>query len=402
MEVSTLSAACAAMSRTQRNLLMKNVSVVSYNVLSPNLGTASSFYQCSKESLNPQKRFNTLLSKLKVHVAQGAVICLQEVTELWAGRLHAWFSKRKYRMISSHYHRPFTGYMGVAIAFSIRFEVQDVQFIRPSTQIETKTSLAENCASPSLPVACETRLDYKLRYTINVAICVKLRVRGSRKKANGSSHYLSPYSFCLVTYHFPCDFRDPEYMTALAGLLVMRSQFLAGDLPLIIAGDFNSTPDTPVFGLVTTGVPLSSDKKVNFTSLRVYGKSLFLGSKTKKIKPMRSVYSAHLGREPDFTNYSRRRVHSGAIHDFCGTIDYIFVSSHWNVVNTIPMISSDDVQRKVASYPCEAEPSDHVMLGAQLAMQQSSPSKSGPSVKAFSRGRPSVAPKESAAQAIRR
>lgn len=332
--------------------------------------------------MNPTHRFACLLGKLKVQVSQGAVICLQEVTEAWAGKLYVWFAKRRYRMISSQYHRRFTGYMGVAMAFPIRMEVQALHFVRP-TRFEhlegQRDALAEQDGSiriPSSPIACSTGLDYKLRSTKNVALFAKLRVKVPKKKCAGAGP--SPpappcqFSFCVVTYHFPCEFRDPEYMTAVAGMLLKRSQAFANGSPLIIAGDFNSTPDTPVYSLMTTGRPISADGKLNFSSLSIYGKKLFSKSTTEtslSYYPMGSAYGMVTGFEPEFTNYSRRRVYGGNQHDFCGTIDYIFVSHHWKAVAVLPMLSRDAVQRTVESYPSEKEPSDHAMIAARVSLK---------------------------------
>ena len=47
----------------------------------------------------------------------GAVICLQEVSQSWAGPLHVYFAERGYSLIADLYGKPFNNYMGVAVAY---------------------------------------------------------------------------------------------------------------------------------------------------------------------------------------------------------------------------------------------------------------------------------------------
>jgi hypothetical protein len=48
---------------------------------------------------------------------------------------------------------------------------------------------------------------------------------------------------------------------------------------------------------------------------------------------------------------------------FCETLDYIFLSDTWKIVNLLP------VPRDTSdSYPDDEEPSDHFMIGATLTV----------------------------------
>lgn len=356
-----------------------DVSVVSYNVLSPQLGLPDDFYMSPLAAMNPKRRFSSVLAKIKPHVSRGAVICLQEVNESWSGKLYVWFAKRRYRMISSQYHRHFTGHMGVAIAFPIRFDIQSLQYVRPTDPprfpVVADGQVVASVNGSASPVACKTGLDYKLRSTINVALFIRLRKRIKRKASDtlsvaGAPSLSQHVSFSVVTYHFPCEFRDPQYMTAVAGMLLKKASAFAGREPLIIAGDFNSTPDTAAYGVMTTGFPVSSDKKEDFSKLHVFGNRLFSFDEGDAAPScsykLSSVYKLKHGKEPDFTNYSRRRLHGGAEHHFRGTIDYIFVSKHWSVERVMGLPSASGLE--VQSYPCEQEPSDHVLISASLSL----------------------------------
>jgi mRNA deadenylase 3'-5' endonuclease subunit Ccr4 len=65
-----------------------------------------------------------------------------------------------------------------------------------------------------------------------------------------------------------------------------------------------------------------------------------------------------LGREPEMTNYAQGMNRP----PYCDTLDYIFISRHFEVVSTVPLPS-----REASSLmPNETEPSDHLLIGAQL------------------------------------
>ena len=45
------------------------------------------------------------------------VICLQEISQQWAGRLHVLFQQRRYHFVTALYGGSWTGYMGVGVAW---------------------------------------------------------------------------------------------------------------------------------------------------------------------------------------------------------------------------------------------------------------------------------------------
>ena len=51
--------------------------LVSYNVLSPHLGSPDYFVHCKPRNLEPQLRLKRMTEKLQPHVQQQAIVCLQ-------------------------------------------------------------------------------------------------------------------------------------------------------------------------------------------------------------------------------------------------------------------------------------------------------------------------------------
>lgn len=76
--------------------------------------------------------------------------------------------------------------------------------------------------------------------------------------------------------------------------------------------------------------------------------------------PMKSAYKERKGEEPKFTNWAQTE---GATEAFKDTLDYIFTSSEWKVSDVKPMPLEDEVN---GPCPRENEPSDHMLLNAQL------------------------------------
>ena len=86
-----------------------SINVVSYNVLSSHLGGKDYFIYCNPDDLNADTRYARVLEKLAPHVASGAVLCLQELSLPWTGRLHAFFNQHGYHFAACNYGSAFSG-----------------------------------------------------------------------------------------------------------------------------------------------------------------------------------------------------------------------------------------------------------------------------------------------------
>lgn len=78
---------------------------------------------------------------------------------------------------------------------------------------------------------------------------------------------------------------------------------------------------------------------------------------------MRSAYKTKLGFEPEFTNYAK------VMNDepFIDTLDYIFLSPQWSVNNVLPL-PSKEASMAIGPLPTQHEPSDHLMIAADLSI----------------------------------
>jgi endonuclease/exonuclease/phosphatase family metal-dependent hydrolase len=132
--------------------------------------------------------------------------------------------------------------------------------------------------------------------------------------------------------------------------------------PHVVVGDFNVTPSTPSYALLTTGQveadhPELPPPRAPHDRTRWQFDALPAG-------PMRSAYAvAGGGSEPDFTNNAW--IKDGPA--FRETLDYILLSKEWSVkaVEPLPPLSSLDAED---FYPNASEPSDHLLLAADLTL----------------------------------
>ena len=91
----------------------------------------SYYTSCNPEWLDANYRYNKLIRKLDIQISESSVICLQELSLEWTGRLHSYFVNRNYYLVTSQYGNKFNGYMGVGIAFPLeRYSLQDVNITR--------------------------------------------------------------------------------------------------------------------------------------------------------------------------------------------------------------------------------------------------------------------------------
>jgi len=170
---------------------------------------------------------------------------------------------------------------------------------------------------------------------------------------------ISGNSYVVSTYHMPCAFYAPMVMTLhadLAAQYVQRFAKSAGECPYVLAGDFNIKPYDSTYNLLTTG-------------MMDYGHPNWPTPKhgtewAPSARPMRSAYAESKNGEPDFTNYSRVKEQE----PFIDTLDYVFVSHHWEIEGVAPLPKRENAQGPFPNLDV-LEPSDHVLIAADLSVK---------------------------------
>ena len=293
------------------------VRVVSYNVLSSHLASTHQFPTLNSNHLKAKNRLPEVIKKLDIEVKNNSIICLQEISQDWAGNLLTFFSNQNYNTVFQGYGKRFNGYMGCMIAWpSDSMNVVDVDISRLSDKreggwpIEPKKGMMGKAIGmlstfkePFVKLGWLSKppTDHwsMSENRFNILISVKLE-----EKKSGQSFYVS-------NYHMPCAFYAPMVMSIHAEMAAKYIQKLAQATPYILAGDWNIKPNDSTYQLLTTGMMDRGDPS--------WPTPKFGMEWEPTAKPMRSAYAISDHGEPDFTNYARVKFQE----PFIDTLDYM-------------------------------------------------------------------------------
>ena len=350
--------------------LNPSVRVVTYNVLSSHLCEPTHYTACAPEDLDPPTRLRRVQEQLRPHIDAGAVLCLQELSDVWVGALVPYFEERGYTLVSGRYGRKFNGYMGVALAWpTARFESEAVDISRAADTVAPWPAAPEKAGGGGVLGSIQSRWRRLVRWAKgakpplepwteaerrqNVLVSAKLRCKRSGRL------------FAVTTYHMPCLFgsdKKCQVMTIHAAIAARHAKTFANGVPYVLAGDFNFKPDSAQYALVTNG-GLAADHP-QAPPPRAEG----AWAPCASAAPLRSAYAIKDGAEPEFTNLA---FSSWSKEPFSGCLDYIFLSEEWGVGEVKPLKKLSEEERK--SYPSWDEPSDHVMIWADVEMGDARP-----------------------------
>lgn len=332
------------------------VEIVTYNVLSSHLASSDYFTQCDPKYLRADYRLGLLKKILDEKIQDEAVICLQEISTLWSGQLQPFFVERGYCMVDTHYGGKFNGNMGVAIAFPLKkykLHNLDITCIADTKQMprKPKPTYVEHLLSSLFSYA-----NGLLQWAgLTSKVLNPWREAMSRNNRMISARF-SPVSdlnkkFVVGTYHMPCMFRLPAVMLIHCALSAQHIRRFAGTDPYMYVGDFNIKPASSMYQLLTTGSVEADHPEMPKNEP---GDSYVLD-----VSPLRSAYKVCNGKEPDFTNNSQVRDEE----PFIDTLDYIFLSSQWNVQSVLDL---PPLHQMKGPLPIQNEPSDHLLLQAKV------------------------------------
>jgi mRNA deadenylase 3'-5' endonuclease subunit Ccr4 len=353
--------------------------IVSYNVLSSSLAPPSQFPSYPVEHLDASNRLAVVLKKLELELKGGGqkqqannnsvIFCLQEVSHDWAGALHTFFSNHGYYMTTGLYGRKFNGYMGVCLAWPMeQLETVDVKIATlsdvrpdgwPKDPVEHGVcwNAIQSIQSSVRRVLNKIRnkkdpLDYwyESQRRSNIVLTATLRDKHTKQ------------AFVVATYHMPCAFYAPPVMTVHSDLAAYYTQQVAaeqGNLPCVLAGDFNIKPGDVPYQFLTR-----SEDQVTWEENSRPPTKFGVEWSLLRPEPMRSAYADHLQTEPDFTNYAQTRDNE----PFIDTLDYIFISKEWVVDDVLKLPHRHDAKGPYPNLDVD-EPSDHVLISANLTIK---------------------------------
>ena len=153
----------------------------------------------------------------------------------------------------------------------------------------------------------------------------------------------------------PCAFFAPMVMTIHTEMAARHVQTLAEDMPYLLAGDWNIKPCGSSYRLLTTGMMDEGDPE---WPTPMHGMEW-----RPTAKAMRSAYAESEHGEPDFTNYARVKFDE----PFIDTLDYIFCSDQWKVMDVKPLPHRDELGGPIPNLDHD-EPSDHILIRADFKL----------------------------------
>lgn len=388
--------------------------ITTYNLLSFPLGGPESMSKCNPKDLELETRWARIEARLRSEAAEGAILALQEVGHEWAERLAVLAPELNYAVIWRLTGKSFSSYMGVALLVPLsRYHVRRVRMARVGDYLDryapAPAPAPRGAGKPSeggvvakalstlagsirsvmywlLPPMVQRPLQWVLR---SLAVWTGLSPppppprptdddmwQQSRQRHNQAVYATvedreSRDRLGVACYHMPCEFSGWRRSIATLhawGVAELATRWAADDgVPLALAGDFNFTPRSAQYALMTTGVlpppptadetPFDDPRKLPLTF------AACASFEPRLTKRFTSAYESKHGAEPDCTNYAVNTAFNktGDVPPFIDTLDYIFLSEGLEAIDA-PLIPHRD--RIAGPLPNADEPSDHLAVTA--------------------------------------
>lgn len=360
----------------------KRINVISFNLLTPNYGTAKHFPKCDPNACDPIYRFEKIEQMVSDQIDLAVkntkkgereilpIFNFQEVSQKWYSKLVLFFKNKGYQIYYRSWDKPASGYMGVAIAYPrTSYILMNLEIVQPETLIPTSDRHRGAISGLSWywkkaeswynwvfnKRSIDDQWD-RAKYKYNAGIWIKLRPN--------EMHDDESLDFCVGTYHMPCDYKRPTTMMLHTITLVKMMQDLSGNTPLILSGDFNFGPNSPYYQTITSG-SIPDDFKFQRTNDdgRISRADQKIRAIASDLQPMKSSYFEKNGTEPLFTNYA---LTEWSNQPFSGCLDYVFYLGDLQVSKVIELPNQAPEEAFKTPLPTLDNPSDHLMIGANL------------------------------------
>lgn len=267
--------------------------VLSYNILAEIYATKESFpeKQCPSWALAWTFRKRRLISEMSKYDCD--LLCLQEVqADHFEDHFQPYFSRKGYESCFKGKTREAMGRRG-KIDGCATFYRKDLFSLREQFVVEYNTIAQARTKDPRT-------LNRVLKGNVG-QILILDTYDGSGQIVVANTHlYWDPELADVKLFQMDAFMQELE--------LLIQTRGLPQDVPIILAGDLNSTPDSAVYELLSNGACMLSKSDVPDDS------HLLSTCRLRHNLRMRSSYS-HMGGEPGFTNYT---------FTFKGVLDYIW------------------------------------------------------------------------------
>jgi CCR4-NOT transcription complex subunit 6 len=327
--------------------------VVTYNVLAEIYATQQQYPYCDFWALSWDYRFQNILREIVD--ASPEVVCLQEIqADHYENHVYAAMSDAGFEGVYKQKTRQSMGLAGKVDGCALFWrrskfhlvESYSIEFNEVAQRQATQV-LGYNPRSDE-GVAFLNRLSKD-----NVAQLVVLEFIQQQSRSNREINQV-----CIANTHLYSnkDFPDVklwqtwQLLQELESFVVSRGT----NLPLIICGDFNSTPDTAVYDLLSRQSVHPGHPDVNVATGDDVPNVLPDASQITHSFQLGSAYQTVLGEEPWVTNFTA---------NFKGVLDYIWYSAqNLRPLSAAPIPDESQLTHHGEALPSTAFSSDHIML----------------------------------------
>lgn len=313
-----------------KNRRPDSLRVLSYNTLAEIYGTKASFPSCPEWALAWTYRRRNLVREIANYDAD--IICLQEVQQdHYEDHFSLWFGRQGYEGIYIAKTREAMGRKGKIDGCATLFR-KDKFILRERQSVEFNAIAHGRTEDTQVLTRC-------LKGNVGL-ITILDCVDGSGPLVIANTHaYWDPECWDVKLFQIDAFLQEVEGVVNRLG----------GNVPLILCGDFNSTPDSNVYDLLSTGAA-----SVNMEELEPAQYGLLATSTLHHSMNLRSSYSL-TGSEPRFTNYT---------HQFAGTLDYQFFTPDYMIATAIMEMPDENslISNNEIVLPNTQWSSDHIAL----------------------------------------
>eukprot|EP00897_Mesotaenium_endlicherianum_P005897 jgi/Mesen1/5335/ME000267S04483 len=343
--------------------------LLSYNVLADLYASSEMYSYCPSWALSWAYRRQNLLRELLGYHAD--ILCLQEVQ---SDHFEEFFAPELEKHGYAAVYKKKTGEVYTGTAYAI--DGCATFFRRDRFSLVKKYEVEFNKAALSLSEALQANTKKAALNRLlkdNVALIVVLEARdaadGHDAQSAGKRQLL-----CVANTHIHAnpelkDVKLWQVHTLLKGLEKIAA---SADIPMLVAGDFNSVPGSAPHSLLAQGRVEAGHPELSTDPLGI----LRPASKLCHQLPLMSAY-ATLGRAAAANpagERQRRRFDAGSneplfsncTRDFLGTLDYIFYTGDSLTVESLLELLDEEHLRKDTGLPSPEWSSDHIALLAEF------------------------------------
>ncbi|KAL8162284.1 hypothetical protein V2J09_013773 [Rumex salicifolius] len=340
-----------------------NFTVLSYNTLADAYATSEAYSYCPPWALSWPYRRQNLLREIVGYRAD--IICLQEVQcdhfeEFFSPELDKHGYQALYKRKTSEVSQTLDG----CATFFRRDRFSHVK------KYEVEFNKAAQSLTEAVVPVTQKKSALSRLVKDNVALIAVLEAKFSYQ---GADNLGKRQLLCVANTHVNVsqDLKDVKLWQVHTLLKGLEKIAASADIPMLVCGDFNSTPGSASHTLLALGKVESLHHDLTVDPLGI----LRPHSKLSHQLPLVSAYSSFVrGMGPPYIEQQRRRIDpttneplfTYCTRDFIGTYDYIFYTADSLTVESLLELLDEDCLRKDTALPSPEWSSDHIALLAEF------------------------------------